>query len=636
MSRTLRTVAVIAAGVALVATGVGAVAGGAVIGTTAAGGAATLGALTGSIATYAGLVAGVASVGAQVTAPKPRARGSITDVILAAEPPRPCLWGRTYFAGIVRHQVGYGATLKKVPNPYLWQVKAFSGVGPVEGLVQEQFDFEAIGSYYTGFYSSVSQLGLRPESTALVPPLSAPATGWGTSSKLSGCAAIGSNYKFDKDGERFANGLPNHGAIWDGAKVYDPRLDSTRAGGSGSHRIDDDTTWTYSKTPALAAGTYAYGWYESDILFYGIGAPDDAIDWAAIAAWANDCETNGWELSGVTFEGGDPADRIRNLDDICAAGGGRWITAGAVLSFDWHRPRVSLATITDDDILESGGEIIPLQSLRDRFNTVRPQYTSEAHNWELITADAIVGTTYKTEDGQELVQTYPLNLVADDEQAGELASYAMADSREIGPITLTLGPQWRFYKPGETLTFTSDILNFDRDVVILTKSLNPATLEVTFTFKTETAGKHTFALGQTATPPPTPVIGQSAQERDAVASAVIDPRGAYRVETYQPTFPVTPGDGEIDISAFTGVINDGRSISFPAFNDAALSVSTRYVIFWDLIEEEYVLSTAAQPTEWQSRQYAFVAAALTSDSGTFPTPADPPPGASTDPDYNIP
>ncbi|MFG5445095.1 hypothetical protein ACFJZM_13600, partial [Enterococcus faecalis] len=85
-------------------------------------------------------------------------------------------------------------------------------------------------------------LGECPESTALAPQW-AGATGWGSTSKLSGQAAIGWSFLFDKEGKRFASGLPQLGAYGQWVKVYDPRLDSTFPGGSGSHRVDDETTW---------------------------------------------------------------------------------------------------------------------------------------------------------------------------------------------------------------------------------------------------------------------------------------------------------------------------------------------------------------------------------------------------------
>lgn len=472
-----------------------------------------------------------------ITAPGPVARGSVTNVIIDSEPPRPYMIGESYSAGIMRHRVAYGPTRKKVPNPYLWEVKVFSGVGPVQQLVQEQFDFQAIGSYYNGFYARDFRLGTRME-TSLVPQLFGRATGWGGASALSGCAAIGGNYLFDKDGVVFASGLPVHGAIWRGEKVYDPRLDSTYPGGVGSHRLGVESTYTYSDNPALHAATYAFGRYQSGIKIFGIGLSAAGIDWASVVDWANDCETNQWTCHGSIYEGGRGADvrqqRIRNLDDICASGGGRWITAGALLSFDWHRPRVPLATLTDADLTDEGGSAVAVQSVRDRMNGVRPQYISPANNWEQVTADEIIGSTYRTEDGRPLTQTWALNLVKSEEQAGELASYALVDSREIGPISLNAKADWRFYRPGETINVNSAVLGFNGQAVILQRDIDPVTFAVRLMLKSETPAKHDFALGKVAVPPPTPIITQSQEDRDNAAAGGNIPRPVDLTGIFEP------------------------------------------------------------------------------------------------------
>lgn len=556
MSKVLRTVAIVASVVALVTPGLQQFG---VIGLKAAT----------AITAVASVTAAAASIGSQITAPKPVARGSTTQLIIDAEPPRPYMIGESYSAGVLRHRVGYGATLKKVPNPFMWEVKVFSGVGPVEALVQEQFDFGAVGGYYSGFYSSVSQLGQRPESGALTPPFGA-APGWSSAHKLSGCAAIGGNYKFDKDGKVFASGTPQHGAIWRGEKAYDPRLDSTYPGGSGSCRLGVESTYVYTASPALHAGTYAYGRYQGGIRIFGLGLTGDAIDWAAIVDWANDCDTVDWTIHGTIYEGGRGVDvrqqRVRNLDDICAAGGGRWLQAGALLSFDWHRPRVPLATLTDDDLLEEGGSATAVQTIRERMNGIRPQYVSPAHNWEQITADEIVGSTYRTEDGQPLTQTWALNLVKDPEQAGELACYALVDSREIGPIELNCKAAWRFYKPGETININSSLLGYQGQAVIISRDLDPQTLAVKLVIKSETPAKHDFALGKVADPPPSPILTQTQEERDLIKAAAITPR-AVDVEyddgtPVQDLQPAEPGATEGAIvpvpgSGQPGNIKDG-------------------------------------------------------------------------------
>lgn len=66
----------------------------------------------------------------------------------------------------------------------------------------------------------------------------------------------------DYDPDVYPQGYPNVTALIRGAKVYDPRADST-AGGSGAQRLADPATWAWSENPALLAyhyGRHANGW----------------------------------------------------------------------------------------------------------------------------------------------------------------------------------------------------------------------------------------------------------------------------------------------------------------------------------------------------------------------------------------
>lgn len=559
----------------------------------------------------------------------PPARGSVTQTIVLAEPPRPYMMGETYFGGVLRHRVGYGDTVKDVPNPNFLRVIAYSGVGPIEGFVQKQFNFEPISSHYTGFYDTDEQLGLRPEPSALVPPYG-PAPGWDASSKLSGTAAIAWNHLFDREGEVYASGLPVIGVIAKGEKCYDPRLDSSQPGGSGSHVLGDETTYTYSDNPALHAGTYAFGRFEGTKKIFGIGIERDGIDWIAIAAWANDCETNNWTISGTIFEGGDqtgPGIKSANLDDICAAGGARWLMTGAVLSFDWHRPRVPLATFTDKDIKGDTSSIVLLQSHRDRVNAVRPKYRSPAHNWEMVTAEKISSATYLAEDTQEKAIVWPFNMVKGETQAGQLATYAMADGREIGPVSITLGVEWSFYRPGNTLLWDSEIAGDILQLVILSRTTDPVTLETTFVFKTDTDGKHPYALGETAVAPPTPIIGQTAEERDAAAAAARAPvTAAKRLVAKSVDFPFTGNDDSITISAFTGVLEDNTIVFFPSATVTSLLGGTRFAVFYDQSALAYLAVETPAEAEMADSDNVFIGYQYTSSGGVYPIAPTAPPG----------
>jgi hypothetical protein len=499
----LGTVAGIVAGVALIGTGIGAALGGTMIlsgiGTASA------------IASVAGAISAVAGMAAQAFAPSskpPPARGTVTQLIVEANAPQPYVMGEGYFAGVLRHRSGYGGTVDEVENPYLFDVVVYSGGGPVESI-SPRVDFATVPAWYSGYLATDTQLGACPEAAALTASYGTPG-GWGASYKLSGQAAIAWNFKFDKTGKKFASGLPLTGAYIEGVKVYDPRLDSTRTGGSGTHRVDDEDTWEYSDNPALHAGTYAYGRTQNGKRTLGIGLPDDAIDWDTIAAWANVCDANGWTIFGVAYE---PADKWQNLKDICFAGSAEPIP-GPVLSFRYDAPAVSLDTITEADIADEPMSVVAMQSYRDRINVVKPKRRSADHNWELVQDEAVSVSEYITEDGEERPVEWPFNFVKDKDQAAQLAAYKLVNARELHPIELVCMPRLRAYRPGDCLHLDLPQLGLDTDAIILRRSIDPATMKVSLTLIGETAAKHAYALGLTGTAPATPALGQTAEERD--------------------------------------------------------------------------------------------------------------------------
>lgn len=560
-------------------------------------GTAAFAAMMGKVAAIAGAVAGVASLGAQILARPPPARGSVSNVTISRDAPAPYWMGEGLVGGVLRHDVGYGATLNKVPNPYKWMPIVYSVAGPI-ALITPYIEQEPIGSYYTGFVYTDTQLGAVPEASALAPNFSG-APGWDSTSKLSGCAAIGWNLKFDKDGKVFSAGVPRLAAYGQGVRVYDPRLDSTYPGGSGGHRANDEDTWEYSANPALHAGTYALGRHVDGKRVIGLGMAFDTIDWTAVVTWANTCEDNGWTLFGVAWEGGAGADlmaqRVGNLRDICAAGGGEFSFSGGKLSFNWAAPRVALDTFTDEDLVSDDGGVTAMASYRDRVNTVVPTFVSADHDWELVPAEPVVASTYVTEDGRERKAEWPLNFVKDVDQVAQLGAYRLVDTREIQPITLTFGERCLSYRPGEVVHLTIERLGLDHDALILTREVDAATLAVTFTFRTEDPDKHAFALGQTGTPPPTPALGQTAEERDAIAAAVIVPAGLDETMIAQ-SYPTDadPSDGliqatdtAITIESHTRTYPDktvsvtGATLTVEDDGTTAIVATTLYHVYYD-------------------------------------------------------
>ena len=528
MAKALKTIAIVAGAVALVATGIGAAAGAGLIGTTAAGAASAtvLGVSAGTftaIGAIAGVASAVASLGAQMMAKPPPARGAVNQVMITPNAPAPYVIGRTFFPGVLRYDRGYGATLNKVPNPYRALALVLSVAGPVQAVEATTFDYQTVpfsASAATGYYSTFLyrdvRLGQSPE-TALT-PYWAGAPNWSASHKLSSKCAVMLSMLFDKDGKRYASGVPAIGHVVQGVRAYDPRKDSTYPGGSGSHRINNEATWEYTENPGLHGLTYALGRYRVGKKVFGIGLPPEGIRIGDFVRHANICDANGWKVGGVIFE---PGDRWANLKDILIAGGATPGFPGGKLGLKINAPGVSLYTIRREDLADEDAEITAMQTGQSRLNGIIPKYRSEAHKWEYVASDLVSVPSYVTEDGEEKKEERQYNLVQSKDQAAQLAAYDLVNGREMAPITVTCKPHLRKFGVGDMLTLDlpEDHGLAMQKVVIIDRQLDPGTMKVTLTFASETDAKHAFALGRTGTAPPTPAL-TSPQDRDTISAEV--------------------------------------------------------------------------------------------------------------------
>jgi hypothetical protein len=464
------------------------------------------------IAAIAAAVSTVAMSVSEATKKAPPVRGQVNKRVIGANSPIPYIIGRTYSAGMERHDVGYGGTVAKVENPYRF-IPVVHSLGPIFGFESMQADFAPVpfsGSAATGYYAGYlyrdKLLGATPESRALVPQWSG-APGWSAAHKLSGLASVGYSFKFDKGGKVYASGLPAIGEIALGRFVYDPRQDSTFPGGLGTCRKNDPATWVYSESPALHAGVYAMGITQNGAKVFGCNFGEVGVDWADVAAWANVCDANGWKVGGIIYE---PAETWNNLKLICQAGGCEPILTNATtVKFRWNAPRVALDVIRADDILDGELSAQPMKPWAVRRNTIFPKYRSEAHAWDYVQSAAPVSVpAYVTEDGEEKSGEQQYDLVQNVTQAVQLAYYEIYDAREAGPFLLTVKPRLRQYRPGDALTLLAECKLWPVDllVVLRRRVMNAATGTTQWEVEAETSSKHAVALAATGEAPPAPTI----------------------------------------------------------------------------------------------------------------------------------
>lgn len=614
--KVLKVAGIVAGVVALAATGAGLALG-------AAAGIAGVGSFA-SIATAASAVAALSQAGAQALQKKPPAQGSLSETLIGTNLPIPYVIGTTYTGGNLIHDVGYGGTLDGVPNPYRAMVYLWS-LGPVQEVVP-QVDFGAVGSYYSGFLSSTSQLGLTPEASALAGPYGA-IPDWGSTYKLSGHAATLWSLKFDKKGKVFASGVPPLGALVTGPKAYDPRQDSTYPGGDGPCRPRDEDTYMGGEVPdnpGCAAVTYALGRYQNDKHVFGPGFEFDEIDWPAWIGFMNVCDENGWKADGTIYEG-PGISKWDNLKRICAAGGGEPVPAGGILSVIYNAPKVALDTISRDDLADGEINIPGSRPWRQRINTIVPRYRSADHRWEYVQSDAVAVGDYVTLDGEEKVTERQYDLVQDKDQAARLAAYELVNARELDPIMIPVKPRLMRYRIGDALEIGADLDDDTglggRVVVITGREPDPLTGKVVLTVRTEDGDKHDFALGRTGTAPAVPNI-PTGEDLDDLAGQ----RGAFLIISRSVDFPVTSDDDQIDIAAFTGVLDDGRTIAFPSGSVTGLSSGAVYAVLRSQSAGTYTAIASPASAAMANRDYIFLGWQATLSGGVPPTSPTPPPG----------
>ncbi|MBQ1480623.1 MAG: hypothetical protein IIZ30_11355 [Sphingomonas sp.] len=607
MSGALGKVAMVAGLVALAATGAGAIAG-------AGWGIAGVGSFS-SIATAASIAGAAASVGASALAKTPPAKGSVSSTTIGTDQPMPFLIGETYYGGSRVHQIGYGPTIKKVPNPYALIVDSYSGAGPIEGLVDAQADFVSLGipatggaasGYAAGFLWTSVQRGAMPEPSALQPHW-AGAPGWGADYRLSGHAAIAWSLLFDRDGKVFASGAPQLGAVWRGQLAWDPRKDSSYTGGQGAHRwaLPGDTaghdaaraTWTFTECPGLVALKYAMGAYHRDPRVAGsvyrkvagIGLPISAIIVEDFVHLANVCDANGWKVGGVVFEPaiGSSSTRWQNLKDIVAAGGATPCFRNGKLGLKVSAPRIALDTITEADLADD--EIVVSSGLgwEERLNTLIPKYRSRDHKWEYVASTEPVSVpTFVAADGEVKREERQFNLVQQKDQAAQLCAYELLDRRELGEIEIVVKPRLRKYGPGDLLIV--DLPNdglIKQPCVIMKRQPMPDRMAWKFILSGETPSKHAYALGQTAVAPPVPAL-RSTGELDGVAAPVADQSVEQLLITTSYTVGATisatdaGGAATATISDHSRVYQD-RTVAVTGSTIAGLTSGTTYFFYYD-------------------------------------------------------
>ena len=287
--------------------------------------------------------------------------------------------------------------------------------------------------------------------------------GWTTEHKLSGLAYLALRFEWNAD--KFGS-IPQVQALVKGRKVYDPRLDSTVTGGSGSHRADTSSTWAYSDNPVLQMLDYL----RNDR--FGMGITNSYFD-TNFADWqtaSNVCDTQitpvetadlpiTFELFGTGYRFSDESavtvntidlmnsntvvdtakNAIDNVKDFVRGSRSYLNFSGGKYNILVETTGSASITLTEDNIL--GGINVISKNKNSRFNRVIVNFINPENNYQSDTAQfppvdetlidsADQHSTLLAEDGGILLEgRFDYSMFTNKFQAQEMAEIILRRSR---------------------------------------------------------------------------------------------------------------------------------------------------------------------------------------------------------------
>lgn len=298
--------------------------------------------------------------------------------------------------------------------------------------------------------------------------------GWSANDKLAGVAHVVVHYKADDEKAKhpvWPGGRPRFLFVVDGACCYDPRKDSTVAGGSGAHRWSDPSTWEWSDNVSVCRYNWVRGIYacdrvdQPDQLLVGRGlsaieAPPENVAWRAnLCDEAVPLAAGGTEpryRCGVVVKADEQFDSVEQMWAAACAGVIRQ-PEGSVEVDPGHAVTPTFE-ITDDDLLI--GTKVSFSRFRNQadtawLNTVIPSYVEPAQKW--VTHSAPLRRVYADviADGGAREVTLQLDAVTSRTQAQRCGEIARRMGRLLRTGTVTLGPRFAGIEEGDWGTFTS-------------------------------------------------------------------------------------------------------------------------------------------------------------------------------------
>ncbi|WP_313522507.1 hypothetical protein [Shinella sp.] len=263
---------------------------------------------------------------------------------------------------------------------------------------------------------------------------------WKVTSVNAGMTYVVVERRYNSD--KFDKGKPDIEFVLRGLREYDPRKDSTIAGGSGPQRLDDAATWVHTLNPAVHRFNYQLGLLAliSGRTLIGEGKSVGQIDLATYFVAMNVCDTPRlddkplYQCSLVVGGEDDHTEILREFDDAMAGYGlNRRGLSGVIAG----APQIPVMEITADDIpADRAKEVQYRKSAFDRYNHMSGQFTSIEAMWNPESLKPIYVNLDVAEDGRIRQVSNDFLQVTDPDIAQYLLNIRYRQNRKGGTATL--------------------------------------------------------------------------------------------------------------------------------------------------------------------------------------------------------
>jgi hypothetical protein len=363
-----------------------------------------------------------------------------------------------------------------------------------------------------------------------------------------------------------------------GAKLYDPRYDST-VGGSGSQLWSDPTTWAATDNPMVMAYNILRGITVGADTWGGecAAADLDLSNWFAAMNACDATVTNGDSTTEAAYRAGyyvtvdmHPADVLDTLKSAAAA---EFAEIGGTFKARVGGPGSPAYVFTDDDlVITDPDQLTPFPGLDKTYNAINASYPAPDSIYQTKAAPVRTDSTYQTADGSRYLSAdLKLPACPYPNQVQRLQLALLQDDRRFRQHQLTLPPDAAILEPLDSVSWTSSENGYTSKVFEAAKIVDDqTTILQTVSLRERDSGDYTWSS-----------TDQIAQTAPSVAGGLLP--AAQAIAAWAVTGITVPDSlGLRDLSAIKVTWNDPGSDDVQAIlievedNAGTLISSSRY------------------------------------------------------------